>query len=53
MNQVNGLLLVANMQGASWDRRRRCFVTHEPAPPTLQASPRASHTGGTQICCCQ
>jgi Raffinose synthase or seed imbibition protein Sip1 len=43
MNQVNGLLFVANVQGASWDRRRRCFVTHEPAPPTLQASRPASH----------
>lgn len=38
MNQVNGLLFAANVQGASWDRSRRCLVTHDAAPPPLQAS---------------
>lgn len=49
MNQVNGLLFVANVQGASWDRRRRRFVTHQPAPPTLQASLGMSHTCHSQV----
>lgn len=39
-NSVNGLVFVANVQGASWDRTRRCFVTHDAAPPLLQASVR-------------
>ena len=47
MNQVSGLLFVANVQGASWDRRRRCFVTHDTAPPALQASPCLQHESDT------
>lgn len=38
VNRVNGLVFVANVQGASWDRVRRCFVTHDAAPPPLQVS---------------
>ncbi len=40
MNRVNGLLFLANIQGASWDRWRHGFVTHDAAPPPLAGTLR-------------
>lgn len=40
MNRVNGLLFLANIQGASWDRWRHGFVTHDAAPPALAGTLR-------------
>lgn len=40
MNHVNGVVMVANVQGSCWDRRRHCFATHEAHPPPLQTTVR-------------
>eukprot|EP00898_Chlorokybus_atmophyticus_P002255 jgi/Chlat1/302/Chrsp1S03062 len=41
-NKTGGVLAAFNVQGASWDRTKRAFTTHDPQPPTLEAtlSPR-------------
>mmetsp|Transcript_5155 Transcript_5155/g.14425 ORF Transcript_5155/g.14425 Transcript_5155/m.14425 type:complete len:586 (-) Transcript_5155:513-2270(-) len=36
-NAVGGIVGVFNIQGASWDRRRRSFWIHTKNPPTLSA----------------
>lgn len=37
MNAVNGVVMVANVQGSTWDRRRHSFATHDACPAPLQA----------------
>lgn len=40
MNAVNGVVMVANVQGSTWDRRRHSFATHNACPAPLQATIR-------------
>ena len=41
-NACNGVVGAFNLQGASWDRRRRRFFGHDAAPPALTATVRVT-----------
>jgi hypothetical protein len=40
LNACGAVVGVFNIQGSSWDRRRRRFHTHDVAPPVLTAAVR-------------
>lgn len=42
VNSVSSIVGVFNIQGASWDRKRRRFHIHDAAPPALWTRVRAS-----------
>ncbi len=50
MNRVGGLVAVFNLQGSSWSRRARKYVTHDSAPKTLSAVVKPSHLPAFQAC---
>ena len=37
VNHCGGVVGVFNVQGASWSRTKHVFVTHDAAPPALEA----------------